>query len=376
MEKNNETGEILKAMLLSNNESLDNRVCSPISFLIFLDIISTYDNNLLEEEIVELLDGFGYSRSDFYAVLQHLEDSDTKLLVASSFWYGEDEVVEDINYPYFKTFRTDFSHNGVKKRINKWVSSNTNGLIKKLDLPLPTENQVELLISTLYFKSLWLNTFQSPPYPSPFEKLDGEIIQVGYLGRSNEEPISYVNTAEYKAIAIDYKDNDIQFEAYLPNEKEEFRDFILNLDKIDWKSIHTEFKETSSYAIAFPKFEITSEIDLEDVFKETSIANLSEYNFTTGKYLERGGNIIKQNNVIKVNEKGTEVASTTYGMMIGSIPVFDVEFVANRPFVFIIREKKSNAILFMGIVSEPSVFKKSNKLWGIVKSLFRSFSKY
>ena len=65
--------------------------------------------------------------------------------------------------------------------------------------------------------------------------------------------------------------------------------------------------------------------------------------------------MIKQNTFIEVNEEGTEAAAVTGGEMIGSSgkePIV-IDFIANRPFFYAIKEKSTNAILFMGKVTNP-----------------------
>ena len=106
-----------------------------------------------------------------------------------------------------------------------------------------------------------------------------------------------------------------------------------------------------------PKFEIKSRYeDVADVLqalgattpfsaKDADFSNISEKRV----YIDR----IIQEAVVNVDEKGTEAAAVTLNLMAysagpGSEPPVK-QFIADRPFVFFIREKGSNAILFMGV---------------------------
>ena len=61
--------------------------------------------------------------------------------------------------------------------------------------------------------------------------------------------------------------------------------------------------------------------------------------------------MVKQNTFVDVNEEGTEAAAvTTVGMGIVSLPP---SFVVDRPFVFAIRERTTNTLLFIGQVANP-----------------------
>jgi serpin B len=58
--------------------------------------------------------------------------------------------------------------------------------------------------------------------------------------------------------------------------------------------------------------------------------------------------------VIKVNEKGTEAAAVTAIFVLTSAPVYNIEVVVDKPFIYILRDRDSKAILFVGHVVDPA----------------------
>jgi len=60
---------------------------------------------------------------------------------------------------------------------------------------------------------------------------------------------------------------------------------------------------------------------------------------------------------VRVDEKGTEAAAATAVMMAraGAAPGRVVEFKADHPFLFFIRDDASGLVLFMGWVADPAV---------------------
>lgn len=61
--------------------------------------------------------------------------------------------------------------------------------------------------------------------------------------------------------------------------------------------------------------------------------------------------LVKQKAFVKVDEEGTEAAAVSGGVMVDSAPL---ELRADRPFLFVLRERLSGTILFMGVVNDPT----------------------
>ena len=57
---------------------------------------------------------------------------------------------------------------------------------------------------------------------------------------------------------------------------------------------------------------------------------------------------------MEVDEKGTEAAAvTTIGVEVTSVPPQSKQFIIDKPFIFAIRERTTNALLFIGQIVNP-----------------------
>ena len=137
------------------------------------------------------------------------------------------------------------------------------------------------------------------------------------------------------------------------NKQLSVNELISSLDTVEWNTINKNIQE-QKVIIGFPKFGMEYEIKLNKILSDmgmptvfSDFADLSKISPPAGK-LKVG--FVKQNTYVAVDEVGTEAAAvTTIGIEVTSIPVYP-EFIANRPFVFLISEKQSNTIMFVGKV--------------------------
>ena len=107
-----------------------------------------------------------------------------------------------------------------------------------------------------------------------------------------------------------------------------------------------------------PRFETETDIDLIDIMKSLGMerafdaqeAEFGEMFTKTQGNVHLG--ILKQKSKITVNEEGTEAAAVTIGGMLDTaappVATGPVTFHADRPFVYLIQERSSNAIFFFG----------------------------
>jgi serpin B len=111
--------------------------------------------------------------------------------------------------------------------------------------------------------------------------------------------------------------------------------------------------------VQIPRFEFsTASISLknaltamgmEDAFSETAadFSGMSETPLFVSDVVHKA--------FIKVNEKGTEAAAAT-GVVFATVSVTAPKiFIANRPFVYLIRDTQTKSILFMGRVLDPTI---------------------
>lgn len=201
----------------------------------------------------------------------------------------------------------------VAETMNKWVESETNGLIKNLVSPSSIDSETSLfLLNTLYFKAKWLDPFpEQSTYKGTFFGYDGVNYQTDFMSQWNE----------YKmATAIDSEILEIPYEAgsnfviwmILPNENHEIGEITQKLDRQLITNIDAAFEKTDAI-VMLPLFVTEMDIDGKTLLTNLGIKSM----FQNGELdmLEDHPPMIvdevRQKVKIIVNSDGTEAASGT-----------------------------------------------------------------
>ncbi|KAL8051400.1 hypothetical protein ABFX02_06G145600 [Erythranthe guttata] len=262
--------------------------------------------------------------------------------------------------------------NEVREEVNTWAEKETKGLIKNI-LPFGSVDALTRLIFTnaVYFKGIWDNKFDtSMTRHREFFLLNGSSIEVPYMTGSNKQYISEFDG--FKVLRMPYKqgkDYTRKFSMYffLPDAKDGLMDL---LDKFASESRFIENHIPQSLVkvgdFRIPKFKIGFDIEASKILKGLGVGlpfrmgSLTEMVDSTigGKLLCVAG--IFQKAFIEVNEHGTEAAAATatatrmgYRCAMTTVEEKRVDFVADRPFLFIVREDISGVVVFIGQLLNP-----------------------
>ncbi|PWA58742.1 serpin-ZX [Artemisia annua] len=367
-----------------------NFVCSPLSLDILLGMLAAGAEG---ETLKQLLGFLGHESVD-----QLLSESPTSILfsnilskprkggkedlefsLVNCIWV--DNKVAPVRSSYQKVLETvyktearyvDFD-NKVKcdeavRKINKWVHKVTKGLIDTIVNGFG-EDDLIVLANALYFKGAWYNPFIAKMTKNKhFYLINGKKVSVPFM-TVGRELFDYGSFNGYKIIKLPYKSNDrlnkFSMYIFLPDRN----DGLLNLLELfhsDGALFHGDFDLKPEWLsdLWIPKFKISCEFDPNNVMEQMGLTLPFE---KTNKELSgivdmRGlyNNMLyvskmSQFSYIKVDEKGTVAAACTMGLMAGGgRDPNPISFVADHPFMFMIREDTSRAVLFVGAVLDPS----------------------
>jgi serpin B len=210
-----------------------------------------------------------------------------------------------------------------------------------------------------------------------FHLLDGSSVKVPFITSMHDQFISvfdgfkvlglpYKHGNRFSRFGADIKDKR-QFSMYffLPDTKDGLSFLIKKLaseSKFLERMLPSEKVKVGNFTI--PKFKISFELETSNVLKELGV-DLPFYSGSLTKMVESSAsqdlyvNKIFHKSFIEVNEEGTEAAATTVSEMVGcSLNDFTppkIDFVADHPFLFLIREDFSGKLLFIGQVLNPLV---------------------
>ena len=249
-------------------------------------------------------------------------------------------------------------------RINDWASRNTKGLINPFVSPEEIADiDIAVLLNALYFKAKWAEEEMfDPEYTennAEFYRADGSRGKVDMMRYNGFE--NYARHTGFQLLELPYSQHKFAMNVLLPEEKDGIDKLVADLPSLSWADLRSSVKNDCLVHIRFPKFESESSFDLIGAMTALGIHRAFNNQAQFDRMLEErksGFYIGKaiQKAKISVTEWGTEAAAVTM-MGYASSPgpgepeYEEVNFFADHPFVWIISEKTSGTILFIGTYS-------------------------
>ncbi|MEN8203656.1 MAG: serpin family protein [Bacteroidota bacterium] len=304
-------------------------------------------------------------------LMEQMLDLDDKVdfSIANSIWYrlGFQVIQEfiDTNKEYFdaEVKEADFGDPATLDAINSWIEDKTNGKIQDMLDFIPAD-AVMYLINAIYFNAPWKYEFEkADTYQGDFFVSDDALTPVDFMRVSGD--FQYTSNEDFTAVELPYGDSAFSMVVMLPVPRsgvdlpspgDELSNLVAKLDGAHWDA----WFENSLYTavqVDLPKFKYEWKDLLNDPLKNLGLgvafsgsADFSRITPPGGIYISR---VIHQT-FIDVQEEGTEAAAATIVEMretsAGGGPI---PFKADRPFLYVIKENSTGAILFMGKVGRP-----------------------
>lgn len=294
------------------------------------------------------------------------EEAPLQLNIANSVWAEQTfpfqrEYLDVIAQNYGAGIQlADFlnQHETVRRNINQWVSEQTKDKIQELLQKGPIDPETKMvLVNAIYFKADWAVKFDpNSTRDALFHLLDGEETQVQMMWKTMHG-IPYAKGNGFQAIELAYQGDTAAMEIIVPDEGN-FVDFESELDSTKLKEILTKTQLTS-VELGLPKFNFTNKFGLSDQLSQLGMPDAFDENRADFSGMTGGRDVYIDDVIHKafvtVDEKGTEAAAATAAVIAPSSiePTEPITLVIDRPFVFVIRDKPSGQILFIGRVLDP-----------------------
>jgi len=241
--------------------------------------------------------------------------------------------------------------------INGWVKEQTEGKITDL-LPKGSVSDVTrlLLVNAIYFNAAWKYEFLGQnTHPAPFTLLDGRTVEVPVMGQ--KESLRYAEGDGYQAVELPYDGDELALVVLLPAAGD-FAKFEAGLSADRVAAILGDLA-TARVSLGLPKFNYDSTFGLAKTLADMGmpgafVSGQADFSAIAGNRELFISDVIHEA-IVAVNEKGTEAAAATAVPIAASaMPGREVVFLANRPFVFLIHDLQTGAILFVGRVLNPA----------------------
>ncbi|ELZ78068.1 serine protease inhibitor family protein [Haloferax larsenii JCM 13917] len=251
--------------------------------------------------------------------------------------------------------RADFAGNpdGERTRINDWVANETEDRIQDLLPPNSISSQTAfVLTNAIYFMAGWLRKFDPKETTlGTFTALDGAESPVPFM--QQDVDANYANLQRAEAVELPYVGEEVSMVLILPDEGT-FEEFEQNLDASQLFGIFQELGSGTG-TLALPRFEFETEVQLSDALSALGMPAAFEQraNFSGMVDGDQGGPSIDEvyhKSFVSVDEEGTEATAATAVVAQVSLPPSWGELQFDRPFLFAIRDRPTDAVLFLGRV--------------------------
>ncbi|NJE45982.1 serpin family protein [Thermococcus sp. GR7] len=264
------------------------------------------------------------------------------LWVTRGFYMGEVEKVDFMNDP-----------EGAAREINGWVENQTNGRIKDIVSRLSPATKL-VITNAIYFRGNWSSRFKvSETKNGTFYSPSGPVT-VPMMHQTGKFP--YFENNELQALELPYEGGRLDMLIILPR-RGRFDEVEASLSLGPIEGILNGTVE-ESVEVTLPKFRFEKEYHLKDTLMEMGMRNAFTLPDFSG--ISSGGGLVISDVIhktfISVAENGTEAAAATAVIMTLAATVEPEDtkvFRADHPFIFLIYDRETGAILFMGRVVDP-----------------------
>jgi serpin B len=258
-------------------------------------------------------------------------------------------------------FRSD--PEGGREHINAWVAEQTEDRIQDLLPPGSVNDGTRLVLANaIYFYADWALQFDpDDTRDADFRRLDGSTVRVPMMTRNLREIEEHGVRVGFRdgvsVLQLPYRDDEVSMIVLVPDAIDGLPALEASLDAARWRAL-TRDLSLHSGLVGLPRFELRSEADLVPHLRGLGVVDAFDAQAAdfTGIAPPVDGNLhitgVFHQAFVKVDERGTEAAAAT-GVVVGTESA-SMDVIADRPFVFAIRDDLTGAILFLGRVTDPS----------------------
>lgn len=348
--------------LFSQMKGFDSKVVSPMSVSYLMGMLANGADGQTRQEIMKAIGCEKVSLRDlneFYQMLithaNHFDKATTINIadyIALNCHYQLKDGFASTMQNYYKAGveSLDFSKASTLKRINRWCSDHTDGMIPKI-IEQVDADAVSYIMNAIYFNGTWTDKFDTRQTKlENFQGYTRDIKKTQMMHRNGK--YQYMDNADFAAVNLPYGNGSYSMTVILPNRGKSIDDVMAGLDAKKVGELRRSMDECV-VDLKLPRFTISQETSLNDIISKlgaptmfTSGADFSNFasgNLSISKMLQKAK--------IEVSEEGTKASAVTMAMVAMTAlrpEPRKVEFHANRPFIYMITEHSTGAILFMG----------------------------
>ena len=346
-------------------DAKESQILSPISIIYVLGMLNNGAVGETQEQINNVL-GFSETGANginnfCYKMLQRAStfDEQTKVMISNNIYVNTDRGCH--LFPAFVTTAKafyeaepesrSFSDGKTRDVINQWASDRTEGMIEEvLKEDEFNPSSFSYLLNAIYFKGTWQYQFDKNM------TIDEEFIHAGSTKELMIKPMmrqiakfNYAENDTYQALCLPYGNGSFQMTVLLPKANTNAVPQVPTIEV--WQQIQQQMRPATVNVI-LPRFESDTNIGLIPIMTKLGMTRAFDGDFAEFPHFCSARThigLMKQVAKIKLDEEGTEAAAVTVIGVDGSDPgMSGMTFRANHPFLYVISEKTTGAIFFIG----------------------------
>ena len=356
-------GNTFALNLFKSQIDMESKVLSPLSVSYLMGMIANGVDGTTQKEVLKTLGVSDLSLqtlNESYRIMLNIaasKDQSTTINIANCIaadkrFTLKDKFKETVGSMFDADVESiDFASKSAVDNINDWCSKQTNGMIPKIIDKL-SPNDVAVLMNAIYFDGTWTNIFdKNATKEENFRAYTRDIKRVQMMHQNDK--FQYMSNDTFEAVELPYGNRTYTMTVLLPKEGVSIEEMMNGLDAQQIGSLYKEM-DKCIVDLKLPKFTTSTETTLNDAISKlgapsifTSAANfknMSDANIFISKMFQKAK--------IEVSEEGTKAAAVTAGMVamtaLNPNEPRHVNFHANRPFVYLITERQTGAIFFIG----------------------------
>jgi serpin B len=316
------------------------------------------------DEIASALAISGGNFHDAFSPTQMHVSPPNELVVANALWVDKafpirPDFVRALQEGFEAGFfAPDFRHQPepARKQINDWVAGKTKQRIQNLIPPGAIDPSTRVVLgNAIYFKGVWAMQFKKADTREQlFTASDGEKIKVPLM-ENRVHAAGYFEQPDFQALELAYTGDELSMVVLLPRDPAGLSALEKQLtpEHLDGWLTALQPEEVEAY---LPRFKLEMGFQLNQALEAMGI-HLAFSDAADFSGMEEPGDgklrvsAAFQKAFVEVNEEGTEAAAAT-GVVMHTMAIVrhaaPPVFRADHPFLFLIRDRKTNTILFMG----------------------------
>jgi serpin B len=344
-----------------------NLFLSPFSISTALAMTYAGARGNTEREMAKALH-FTLPQADLHAVFAHLQvalekaqrEDEVQLAVANSLWPRQGlslrpTFIQLMERDYRTTLTPlDFGQpEPARQTINRWVEEKTRDRIKELIAPrVLSPDTVLVLANAIYFKGRWLEPFDPKQTRSaPFHLSATRTVNAPTMHQTAR--FGYTSVEEVDLLELRYRGEKVSMVVIVPKAVDGLAAVEAELTAAKLVAWIARISDPGRVIVALPKFETTTALSVREPLIALGMRDAFHHADFSGMFESAGPYISEavHQAFVSVDEAGTEAAAATAVIIQSSMPP---TVQVNRPFLFLIRDRTTGSILFLGRIMDPT----------------------